>query len=68
MMCTFVALRDPVRSTVCMCALDYFLIRVGRFVDVDAEGGLPQVGGCLIRVNEHDELDWVVVGRWSPGC
>ena len=37
MMCTFVALRDPVRS---MYALDYFLIRVGRFVD-------PKVGDAL---------------------
>ena len=60
------ALRVPVRS---MYALDYFLIRVGRFVDLlMRKAGLPQVGGCLIRVNEQDELDWVVVGRWSPGC
>jgi len=35
-------MRDPVRS---MYALDYFLIRAGRFVD--PEGGLPQVGDAL---------------------
>jgi len=48
MMCTFVALRDPVRSTVCMCALDYFLIRVGRFVDLlMLKAGCPSWGDAL---------------------